>query len=159
MTSVSKKLYIDKLDDIVGEYINTYHRTIKGKPVDVKDNKYIGLKKELNDKHPKSKVSDHVRISKYKNIFASGYTPNWSEEVFVVSKIRNTVQWTYIINDLNGEEIIGTLYEKELQTTSKKEFRIEKVINFMSNGKVMIIGLIAGLIKRRRFGVILLKFN
>ena len=128
MTSVSKNVYIDKLDRIVGEYNNTYHRTIKMKPVDVENNTYIGFKKEVNDKNPKFKVSDHVRISKYKNIFAKGYTPNWSEEVFLVSKIKNTVPWTYVINDLNGEEIIGTFYEKELQKTNQKEFRIEKVI-------------------------------
>ena len=73
-------------------------------------------------------IGDHVRTSKYKNIFAKGYTPNWSEDVFVIKKVKNTVPWTYIINDLNGEEIIGTFYEKELQKTNQKEFRIEKVI-------------------------------
>ena len=98
------------------------------KPVDVKDNKYIDFEKEVNDKDPKRKVCDHVRISKYKNIFAKGYTLNWSEEVFIIKKVKNTVPWTYVINDLNGEEIIGTFYEKELQKTKQKEFRIEKVI-------------------------------
>ena len=73
-------MYIDKLDDIVDEYNNTYHRTIKMKPVDVKDDTYINFEKKLNDGDPKFKVGDHVRISKYKNIFAKGYTPNWSEE-------------------------------------------------------------------------------
>ena len=92
MTSVSKNVYIDKLD-IVGEYNNKYHRTIQMKPIDVKDNTHIHFKKEVNDKDPKFKVGDHVRISKYKNIFAKGYTPNWSEEVFV-SKIKNTVSCT-----------------------------------------------------------------
>ena len=128
MTSVSKNVYIDKLNDIVGECNNTYHITAKMKPTDVKSNTYIDFKKESNDKDPKFKVGNHVRISKYKNIFAKGYTPNWSEEVFVVSKIKSTVPWTYVINDLNGEEIIGTFYEKELQKTNQKEFRIEKVI-------------------------------
>ena len=90
-------MYIDKLDDIVNEYNNTYYRTIKMKPVDVKDNTYIGFGKENNDKDPKFQVSDHVRISKYKNIFAKAYTPNWSEEVFVISKIKNAVPWTYFI--------------------------------------------------------------
>ena len=103
MTSVSKHIYIDKLDDIVGEYNNTYHRTIKIKPVDIKDNSYIDSKKEVNDKDPKFKIGDHVRISKYKNIFAKGYTPNWSEEFFVIKKVKNTVPWTYIINYLNDE--------------------------------------------------------
>ena len=68
---------------------------------------------EVNDKDPKFKVRDHVRISKYKNIFAKEYTPNWSEKVFV-DKIKNTVPWTYIINDLSGEKITGTFYEKDL---------------------------------------------
>ena len=108
MTLVLKNVYIDKVDDIVGEYNNTYHRTIKMKPVDVKDNIYIDFKKEVNDKDPKFKVGDHVRISKYKNIFPKEYIPNWSEEVFVVGKIKNSVTWTYVINNLNGEEIIGT---------------------------------------------------
>ena len=98
------------------------------KPVDVKDSTYIDFEKEVNDKDPKSKVGEHVRISKYKNIFAKGYTRNWSEEVFVISKIKNAVPWRYVINDLNGEEIIRTFYEKELQKTNQKEFRIEKVI-------------------------------
>ena len=128
MTSVSKNVYIDKLDDIVNEYNNTYHRTIKMKPVDVKDNAYIDFEKEVHNKDPKFKVGDYLRISKYKNSFSKGYIPNWYEEVFIISKIKNTVPWTYVINDLNGEEIIGTFYEKELQKTNQKEFRIEKVI-------------------------------
>ena len=128
MTSISKNAYNDKLDDIENEYNNTYHRTIKMKPVDVKDNTYIDFKKEINDKNPKFKVFHHIRISKYKNIFAKGCTPNWSEETFVFKKVKNTVLWTYAINGLNGEEIIGTFYEKELQKTNQQEFRIEKVV-------------------------------
>ena len=96
--------------------------------VDAKDNTYIDFKKEVNDKDPKFKVGDHVRISKYKNIFAKGYTPNWSEEVFLIKKVKNTVPQIYVINDLNSEEIIATFYEKELGETNQKEFRIEKVI-------------------------------
>ena len=113
MTAISKNVYIDKLDDIVDEYNNTYHRTIEMKPVNIKDTTYINFEKEVNNKDRKFKIGDHVRISKYKNIFAKGYMPNWSEEVFISSKIKNTVPWTYVINDLNGEEIIGTFYEKE----------------------------------------------
>ena len=79
-------------------------------------------KKKLIIKDPKFKVGDYVRISKYRNIFAKGYMPNWSEEVFIISKIKNTAPWTYVINDLNGEEIIGTFYEKELQKTNQIEF-------------------------------------
>ena len=119
VTSVSKNVYIDKLDDIVHEYNNTYHRTIKLKPAYVKDNAYIDSGKEVNDKDPKLQVGDHIRISKHKNIFATGYTPNWSEEVFVIKKAKNTIPWTYVINDLNGEEIIGTFYEKELHKTKE----------------------------------------
>ena len=120
MTSISKNVYIDKLDDIVDEYNNTYHTTIKMKPTDVKDNRYINTDKEINN-------TDHkfikIYLSKYKNIFAKVYTPNWSEEVF-----KNTVPWTYVIKDLNCEEIIGTFYEKELQKTNQEEFRIERVL-------------------------------
>ena len=128
MTSISKNVYIDRLDDIVDEYNNTYHTTIKMKPIDVKDNTYINADKEINKKDPKFKVGDYVRISKYKNIFAKGYMPNWSEEVFVIKRVKNTVTWTYVINDLNGEEIIGIFYEKKLQKKNQEEFRIEKVI-------------------------------
>ena len=81
-----------------------------------------------SNKDPKFKVGGHVRTSKYKNIFAKGYTPSWSEEVFVIIKVKNTVPWTYVINHLNSEEIIGTFYEKEIQKTNKQEFRIEKLI-------------------------------
>ena len=113
MTSISKNVYINKLDDIVDEYNNTYHITIKMKPIDVKDNTYINTDKEANDKDPKLKVGDRVKISKYKNIFAKGYTPNWSEEVFVIKKVKNTVPWTYVVNDLNGEEIMGNHFMKK----------------------------------------------
>ena len=103
MISISKNMCIDKLDVIVNEYNNTYHRTIKMKPIDIKNNTCINIDKEINDKYPGFKVGDHVRISKYKSIFAKGYTPNWSEELFVIKEIKNTVRYTYIINDLNSE--------------------------------------------------------
>ena len=133
MTSLSKNVYIDKLDGIVNEYNNAYHRAIKMKPINVKDNTYTNIGKDVNDKDPKFKVGDHVRISKYKKTFAKGYIPNWSEEIFVIKGIKNTVPWTYVINDLNGEEIIGTFYEKELQKINQQEFRIEKVIKRKGN--------------------------
>ena len=121
MTAVSKDVYIDKLDGAINEYNNTYHRTIKMKPIVDKDGTYFDSIKEVNDKDPKFKVSDHVRTSKYKNIFAKGYTPNWSEELFVIKEVKNTVPWTYPINDLNGEEIIETFYEKEFQKANKEK--------------------------------------
>ena len=86
----------------------------------------LKLIKKTNDKDPKYKVGDRVRISKYKNIFAKGYTPNWSEEIFVIKKVKNTVPWTYVINDLNGEEIMGTFYEKELQKTNQENSELKK---------------------------------
>ena len=128
MTSISKNVYIDELDDIVNEYNNKKYRTTKMKPTDVKDNAYIDFGKEVNNNDRKFKVGDHRRISKYKNIFSKGYTPNWYEKVFVIKKIKNTVPWTYVIDDLNGEEITGTSYEKELKKIDQQEFRIENVI-------------------------------
>ena len=98
MTSILQNVYFDKLDDIVNEYNNTYHRTIKMKPIYVKDNTYINIDKEVNDKDRKFKVGDYVRISKYNNIFAKGYISNRSEEGFVIKKIKNAVPWTYVTN-------------------------------------------------------------
>ena len=128
MTTVSKNVHFDVLDDIVNKYNNTVHRAIKLKPVDVTSGSYAEYNKDSNEKYPKFKVGHHVRISKYKNIFAKGYTQNWSEEDFVVIKIKDTVPWTYVISDLNGKKIAGSFYEKELQKTSQEKFRIEKVL-------------------------------
>ena len=100
MTSILTNVYIDELDDIVSEYNKTYHRTSKMKPVDGKDDTYIDIEKEVNDKDPKFKVGDYVRI-------------------FVIKKVKNTVPWTYVINNVNGEEITGAFYEKELKKTNQ----------------------------------------
>ena len=97
------------------------------KPVDVKDNTYIESSKDVNDKDPKFIASYHILVSKQKDIFTKCYTSNWSEEVFVIKKLKKTIPWTHVINYLNGEEII-TFYEKELQKINQQEFRIEKVI-------------------------------
>ena len=107
MTAVSKNAYFDVLDDIVNKYNNTFHRIVKMKPIDSLSDSYAGYNENSNKKDPKFQVGDHVRISKYKNIFANGYAPNCFEG-FVISKIKNTVPWTYLINDLNGEKIGGT---------------------------------------------------
>ena len=133
MTVMSKNVYFNVLDDIVDEYNDTYHKTIKMKPIDVKNDSFAEFNEESNEKDPKFKIDDHVRISKYKNNFAKGYAPNWSEEIFIIKKIKNTVPWTDVISDLNGEEIIGSFYEKELQKTNQKEFRIEKVTKRKEN--------------------------
>ena len=100
-------MYIDKFNGIVNEYNNRYYRTYI----------FIDSIKEINNNDSKFKVGDLIRISKYKNIFAKGYTPNWSEEVFIIKEIKNAVSWTYVINDLYGEEITGTFYKKN----SKKQ--------------------------------------
>ena len=115
MTATGKTVYYDVLDDAVNEYNNTKHNTIKMKPIDVKnDNKRVYID-EHNKKDSRFKVGDRVRISKFKNIFAKGYTPNWSTEIFIVNKINDTVPYTYNLKDLIGEEIIGSFYDKELQ--------------------------------------------
>ena len=133
MTAISKNVYFDVLNDTVDEYNNTYHKTIKMKPIDVKSDSFGEYNEESNEKDPKFKVNDHVRISKYKNVFAKGYAPNWSEEIFIVKKIKNTVPWTSVISHLNGEKIVGSFYEEELQKTNQKEFRIKKVIKRKGN--------------------------
>ena len=130
MTAISKNVYYDVLDDIVNKYINIVHKTIKMKPIDVTDDSFAEYNEESNKKDPKFKVGDHVRISKYKNIFAKGYTPNWSEEIFIISKINNAV---HVISDMNGEDITGSFYEKELQSTNQQIFRIEKIIKRKDN--------------------------
>ena len=83
---MTKNIYFDALEDIVDKYNNTYHKTTKMKPTDVKNDFFADYNEESNEKDPRSKADDHVRISKYKNIFAKGYVPNWSEDDFVVKK-------------------------------------------------------------------------
>ena len=133
MTSVSKDVYIDNLDDIINKYNNTYHSTIEMKPVDVKPNTYIESGKEIYYQDPKFKIDDIVRKSKYRNIFSKAYVQNSSEEFSVIKNVKNTVPWKYVINDLKAEEIVGTFYEKEFQKANQKEFRVEKVIKRRGN--------------------------
>ena len=112
MTAISKNVYFDVLDDIVNKYNNTVNRTIKMKPADGTSDSYPKYNEDSNKKGPKFTIGDHVRISKYKNIFAKGSTPNWSEEVFVVIKIKKKIPWAPVISDLNDEPIAGRFYEK-----------------------------------------------
>ena len=114
MTASGKNVHYDVLDDVVNEYNNTKHNTIKMKPKDVGGNKIVYID-EHNEKDSRFKLGDRVRISKFKNIFAKGYTPNWSTEIFIVNKINDTVPYTYNLKDLSGEEIIGSFYDRELQ--------------------------------------------
>ena len=103
------------------------------KPVNVKSRTYIDFDKKTNKRDPKFKVDDPERLSKYKNIFATGYVPNWSKEVFVITKVKNNLPWTYVISNLKGKEIFETFYEKELQSTNQIQFRKEKVIKRKGN--------------------------
>ena len=114
MTAVSKNVYLDVLDDIVNKYNTTVPTTIKKKPIDVTSDSYGEYNEDSTVTKPKFKVGDPVRISKYKKIFAKGYTQNWSEDVLIIRKIRNTVTWTYVISALNDEKNAGSFYEKEL---------------------------------------------
>ena len=128
MTSVSKNVHIDKLDDIVNKYNNTYHSTIKMKTVDVKSNTYIDSSKEINDKDPKFKISDFVRISKYKNIFANVFTLNCSEEVFVIKKVKKLCQGHMLLMIFMEKNFFERFTKKNCKKTNQKEFRVEKVI-------------------------------
>ena len=115
MTATGKNVYYDFLDNVVNKYNNTKHSTIKMKPIDVKDNNKRVYIDEDNEKDSRFKVGDRVRISKFNNIFAKGYTPNWSKEIFIVDKINDTIPYTNNLKDLNDEEIIGSFYDRELQ--------------------------------------------
>ena len=106
-------MYIDNSDGVVNKYNNTYHSTIKMKPVDIKPSTYIDSSKEINDENPKFKTGDIFRISKYKNFFAKGYVTNGCEEIFVNKRVKNTVMFTYVISDLKGKEIVGVFHEKD----------------------------------------------
>ena len=117
MTATGKNVYYDVLDDVVNKYNNTKHSTIKMKPIDVGDNNKRVYIDEHNEKDSRFKVGDRIRIYRYKNIFAKGYTPNWNKEIFIVDKINDTVPYTYNLKDLNDEEIIGSFYDNELQNT------------------------------------------
>ena len=124
ITAVSKNVYFDVLDDTVDNNNNTFHRIIEMKPIDVKSDCYAEYNVDSNEKDPKFKVDDHIRLLRKKNVFAKGYTPNWSEEIFFISKIKNSIPWIYVVNGLNCEKITGTFYEKELQKTNQNEFII-----------------------------------
>ena len=115
MTATGKNVYYDVLDDVLNKYNNTKHSTIEMKPIDVKDNNKRVYIDEYSQKRSRFKVGDRVRISKFKNISAKGYTLNWSREIFIVNKINDTVPYTYNVKDLNEEEIIGSFYDRELQ--------------------------------------------
>ena len=154
MTSISKNVYIDKLDELVNKYRNICHRTIKMKRVDVNSSISIDFNKENNMEDPNFKVGENVRISKYKSIFAKGFVTNWSEEVFVVAKVKKTVYGQMLLVILKVKKLLERFAKKEFQKINQKEFRVEKVIkkviNYMLNGKAMKILLTVELIKKTR---------
>ena len=119
-------MYIDKLAGIVNKYNNTYYSTVKIKPIEVESSTYIDLNKKNNAEDLKFKVSDYVRISKYKDIFAKGYLPNSSEDVFLIKKAKNTLPWTYVIEDLNGEEMFGTFMKNNCKKQIKKSLELKQ---------------------------------
>ena len=149
MTSMLKKVYVDKLGDIVNKYNNTYHSVIKIKPFDVKSSIYFDSNNEINDKDPKFKIVDIVRISKYKKIFARVYVPKWSEEVSVIKKVKITVPWSDT-SDLKGEETCSIKnWKKQIKKSlGLKKWLKEKVINYMLNQKAKMILLTVGLVKK-----------
>ena len=130
MTAVSKNVDFGVLDDISHKYINTYHNSVsvQMRPIDVTSNSYTECNVDYNARNAKFEIDGHVRISKYKKSFAKDNAPSWSEEVFVINKVKNTVPQTHVIHHLNGEETVETFYEKELQKTNQIEFRNVKVI-------------------------------
>ena len=96
------------------------------KPIDVGDDSFAEYNEKSNKKDPKFKVGDHARISKFKNVFTKGYTPNWNEEIFIIKKIKNTVPWTYVISGLNGEEIVESFYEKNCRKLIRNNLELKK---------------------------------
>ena len=130
MAAILKKVYFDILDDIVDEYNNTVLTTIGIKSADVKSYSYAEYNVNSNEKDPKFKVRGNVRISKYKTFLLKNIFQNVQKKFLLwkKKKKKNTVSWTYVINELNSEEIAGNFYEKELQKTNQEKIRIEKVI-------------------------------
>ena len=126
MTSISKNVYTNKLDDIVNKYNNAYHNTIKIKPVDVKSNTYINSSKEINNKDPKFEIGDIVRISKYKNVSEKCSTPNWSENVFVIKKTENSLPWIYVIKYLMEKKLLERFTKTNLKKQIKKNLELKK---------------------------------
>ena len=120
MAAVSKNVYFDVLDDIVNKYNNTVHRSIKMKPIDVTSDSYAEYNEDSNEKDPKFKVGDHVRISKYKNIFAKGYTQNWSEDAFVVSKIKIQFRGLMLLVTWMVNQLLEVFMKKNSKKLVKK---------------------------------------
>ena len=141
MTSISKNVYIDKLDDRVNKYNNTYQKTIKMKPADVKPSMYIDSSKEFNYRDPKFEIGDIVRISKHKNIFAKNYVSNWFEEVFIIKKIKTLFRGHMLLVILIANKFLERCYKKDCKKPMKKFIEL-------LNGKVVTVFSIIELIRK-----------
>ena len=137
MFSANNTVYYDKIDDLLENYNNSFHRSVKLSPTEA--SKFKNSKRVFGNlypdeiykriKTPKFHIGDRVRISKFKRkLFDEGFTPNWTEEIFVIDGKLNTKPVTYRLVDLQGEAVTGSFYEQELQRSSQEIFRIEKVI-------------------------------
>ena len=151
MTAVSKNVYFDVLDNVFDKYNNPVHRTIKMEPIDITSDSYAEYNEDSNEKDPKFKVGDHVKFQNTKTFLLRDTLKTGQKKFFIISK--DTVRWTYVITNLNGEPITGSFYEKELQKTSQKEFGIEKVLKrkgdkLCAKWKGSVICLIVGLTKK-----------
>ena len=121
-------MYLNKVDDIVNKCNKTYHSIIKMKPVDVNSSTYIAPSKKNNAKDPKFEIGDIAIISKYKNSFAKVYTPNWSEEVFVIKKVKILNHGHMLLMTLIDKQLLKIFTKKKLQKTNQRQFRIENII-------------------------------
>ena len=126
MTSISKNMYIDKLDDVVNKYNNTYHSTIKMKPVDVKSNTYINFSKKVNETDPKFKLVIVLEYQNTKNFLQKFTLEIGQKKILWLKKVKNTVPWAYVINDLNGEEAVGTFLQKRIEKDNQKRLELKK---------------------------------
>ena len=126
MTSISINVYIDKLDDSINKYNNTYHSTIKMRPVDVTSNTYISSSTKIIDKDPKFKIGDIVRIPKYRNIFANDYIPNWSQEVFMIKNVKNTARGYILLVTLKAKKFLESFMKNNFKKQIKKSLELKK---------------------------------
>ena len=126
MTSVSKNVYIDKLNDIVDEYNNTYHTTIKMKPIDVKDNTYINIDKEINDKDPKFKVGDHVRISKYKKFLLKATPQIGLKKYLLLKKLKILFRGLKLLMILTVKKLQAHFMKKNCKKQIKINSKLKK---------------------------------
>jgi len=149
-TAENTRNWIDMLDKLINDYNNKVHSTIEMTPVEAsqKENEMKAIQNTLDKtrsipiRKPKLKIGNKVRLSRTKQIFEKGYLPNWSEELYVIDKVQNTIPVTYKLKDLLGEEIEGSFYEQELQKSDQIVYRVEKVIR-----KKKIDGVEHGLVK------------